>query len=170
MGEIKSTLDIVMERTRHLSMTEEEKDDLRKKELAGKVKGWIQRYADGQIDLNRLTPEIERERGENPRDIDGILRRELIERLEPDGDNRKTLELIERFSVLDTAPLKGVIADFQAQLTEKREERLREMGEKLKGRGITGSAVVPNLARDVDWDLFFRERLTEARERLGQLA
>ena len=170
MGEIKSTLDIVMERTRDLTMTEEEKHDLRKKELTGKIKGWIQRYADGHVGLDRLAPEIERERGESPQDIDGILRKELIERLQPDGDNRKTFELIERFSVLDTASLKGVIADFQKQLVEKREERLREMGEELKGRGISGSALVPNLARDVDWDLFFRERLAEARERLGQLA
>ncbi len=46
MGEIKSTLDIIMEKTKGLTMTEEEKGAFRKKEGEGKgafseVSGWI---------------------------------------------------------------------------------------------------------------------------------
>ena len=38
MGEIKSTLDIIMEKTKGLTMTEEEKEGLRRTELAERVK------------------------------------------------------------------------------------------------------------------------------------
>jgi hypothetical protein len=37
MGEIKSTLDIIMEKTRGLTMTAEEKREFQRKEVEGKV-------------------------------------------------------------------------------------------------------------------------------------
>ncbi len=46
MAEIKSTIDLIMERTRNLTMTEEEKEELRNKELTEKAKGWVVRYLD----------------------------------------------------------------------------------------------------------------------------
>jgi hypothetical protein len=38
MAEIKSTLDIIMERTKNLTMTDEEKASFRRKEAEGKVR------------------------------------------------------------------------------------------------------------------------------------
>ena len=47
MGEIKSTMDIIMEKTKGLTMTEEEKAEYKHKELTGKVRGLIQKFLDG---------------------------------------------------------------------------------------------------------------------------
>lgn len=44
MGEIKSTLDIVMEKTKHLSMTHEEKLANEKEEVQAAVRGLAQKY------------------------------------------------------------------------------------------------------------------------------
>ena len=58
MGEIKSTLDIIMEKTKGLTMSEEEKEAFQKKETEGKVRGFLQRYLDCVIDLERLKAEL----------------------------------------------------------------------------------------------------------------
>ena len=54
MGEIKSTLDIIMEKTKGLTMTEEEKTAFKSKEMEGKVKGALQKFLDGILDVERL--------------------------------------------------------------------------------------------------------------------
>ena len=40
MSEIRSTIDIMMERTRGMSLSEEEKESLRKEELGKRAKGF----------------------------------------------------------------------------------------------------------------------------------
>ena len=51
MGEIKSTLDIIMEKTKGLTMSEEERTSFKEKELTGKVKGLVQKYINGFLRL-----------------------------------------------------------------------------------------------------------------------
>ena len=58
MGEIKSTLEIIMEKTKDLTLTEEEKKEFKQKDMAGKIKGIIQKFLDGTLDLNRFKTEI----------------------------------------------------------------------------------------------------------------
>jgi hypothetical protein len=58
MAEIKSTLDIIMERTRGLRMTGDEKRAFRGQETAGKIKGLVQKCLDGAIDLVRFQGQV----------------------------------------------------------------------------------------------------------------
>ena len=58
MGEIRSTLDIIMEKTKGLSMSEEEKKAFKKQETAGKIRGLIQKYLDGTVAMDKLKVEI----------------------------------------------------------------------------------------------------------------
>jgi hypothetical protein len=166
MGEIKSTLDIVMERTRHLTMTQEEKDDLRRKEVTGKVRGWIQKYLDEQLNAERLVTEMDSIDTDERQDIDHTMKAELIEQLQPDGDNIKVFELIDRFTDLETDRLKRVISEFQEMAAKERGDVARRMTHDLAQRGISGTAVVPNLELDAEWASSFQERLSRARDRL----
>ena len=43
MAEIKSTLDIIMEKAKKFSVTEEEKQGFKRQELEGKIKGLVQK-------------------------------------------------------------------------------------------------------------------------------
>ena len=58
MGEIKSTLDIIMEKTKGLTMTEEEKTEYRQQELTGKVRGLIQKFLEGVLKLEKFKVEV----------------------------------------------------------------------------------------------------------------
>lgn len=49
MAEIKSTIELVMERTKHLIMSSEEKERQQAMELIEKIPGYIQKFLDGSI-------------------------------------------------------------------------------------------------------------------------
>ena len=58
MAEIKSTLDIIMEKAKKFSVTEEEKKGFRRQELEGKIKGLVQKALDGVLDYGRFQTEV----------------------------------------------------------------------------------------------------------------
>ena len=94
MGEIKSTLDIIMEKTKGLSMTEEEKKELKKTEIEGKVRGLLNKFLEGILDLERLKREwsnLGEDRQEIAREV---LKKECLNRIDPGADNNPLLEAL----------------------------------------------------------------------------
>lgn len=151
MGEIKSTLDIIMEKTKGLTMTEAEKEELRHKELAGKIKGWVQKYLDDLINLETLKSELKKES-----DIRKILKKELLERLELDGDNEKMLQLIKELLGIKKDPFVIIISNFQKEVARESSKRLDTMKKQLTKKRIFGSAVIPNLNHDTEWNAYYQ--------------
>ena len=49
MGEIKSTLDLVMEKTRHLTLSQKEKEEQKQIEVNKRLKGLLQKYQDNLL-------------------------------------------------------------------------------------------------------------------------
>ena len=134
MAEIKSTLDIIMERTKNLTMTDKEKASFRRKEAEGKVKGWIQKYEDGVIELDALRSEFKKEQTEYP-EVRHILRSQLIGCLRLTGDNGKILRLLEEVLGISTNTMKDMIQSHKHEmeiLRSNRIESLREGIEKKK--------------------------------------
>jgi hypothetical protein len=58
MGEIKSTLDLVLEKTRHLTLSSVEKEEIELREALKKVSGYLSRYRDGVLSLEALLKEM----------------------------------------------------------------------------------------------------------------
>ena len=54
MGEIKSTLDLVMDKTRHLTLSDEEKQEQKEKEFRKKLKGPAQKFQDIKDKFDQL--------------------------------------------------------------------------------------------------------------------
>ena len=75
MTEIKSTMDIIMEKAKKFSVTEEEKKAFRRHELEGRIKGLIQKYLDALVDLEKLKEDIGALRKEEPKELDQLIRR-----------------------------------------------------------------------------------------------
>jgi hypothetical protein len=46
MAEIKSTLDLVMEKTKNLNLSNAEKQDQKNKEMESRLRGLVQKYQD----------------------------------------------------------------------------------------------------------------------------
>jgi hypothetical protein len=151
MGEIRSTLDIIMEKARGVEVTEEDKAAFMRREVEGKIRGILQRHLDGVIDTERLQSEIEALGADRQGIAVAALRRECLERMALDGENRGLLDILSHIAESDTKPVEELLLRYRQDLEKKRVDCEAALSEHLKSRGISGSAVVPNLKADTEW-------------------
>ncbi|MCD6571544.1 MAG: hypothetical protein J7L53_12660 [Deltaproteobacteria bacterium] len=168
MADIKSTIDIVMERTKNLTMTEEEKDALRQKEWTGKVRGWVRKFLDGQIDAAELKTDLEAEEKAPPA-LKNILKTELITHLQLGGDNRRIFHALEEALDISKDPFIKMIQSFQSNMDEHKARHLEHLRTVLMKRGIHGSSVIPNLAHDKGWIAYEQQSKTDFNRALTSL-
>jgi hypothetical protein len=152
MGEIKSTLDLVLEKTRHLTLSDEEKRQQKQQELRGRLAGLLQRYQDGNLDIQKIEEELDQLVQTDGGPNESTVREEIMERIELDRDNKPWFALLQTRWRLESAGLQSIEADYyravEAAANRRGDEAKKEL---LRTRRIGGSAVVPNLNSDPTW-------------------
>jgi hypothetical protein len=126
MGEIRSTLDIIMEKTKGLTMTAEEREALRKNEEIKAMEGDRQGMAVASL-------------------------KEECKHLDPDGDPSPYLKIMETILKLDTGPIKKVLSGYHKEMKQQRRSWEARALERLHRKAISGTALVPNLRSDPAW-------------------
>ena len=145
MGEIKSTLDLVMERTRHLSFSDEERTRQQKDAFDKRLQGLLQQVADGALTVDVVIDRIAALQAELNVNGRQPVAAGIVGRIDPDRDNRTWLDLLALLDPAVCAPLENVLADYRknrSALLRSGEERLRDR--LARDHGISGSAVIPN--------------------------
>jgi hypothetical protein len=165
MAEIKSTLDLIMERTKNLTLTEEEKKSIRTREVKSKVRGWFQRFCDGTLTIWELKENMDAERAALP-EAAAWLQEECLARLDPEGNNEKLFQMLGEILAIDALPFQRLIADFHKEMEQHRSETSREALEFLHGQGIGGTAVVPNMNLIPAWTTYIESARNEFRHKL----
>lgn len=149
MGEIKSTLDLVMERTRGMSLSEEEKERQKRDDFDKRLQGLLQRYEDGALtaeSLEEAAAALQAELGQTARSAvsEGVVRR-----LDPEGENDRWMALLERTAPEAAAALEEILAEHRRRRAERLEAaRLRASERLARDFGIRGSSVAPNPNRE----------------------
>lgn len=157
MAEIKSTLDLIMERTKDLLPSKEERKAFVEKEWSGKVRGILLKYLDGRIGVEALRSEVA-SLGEPPGlRIADVLNRELPERIDPDGDNERVFLLMEALGHGNSEGWNTLLREYRRRRTERQKALEQAALARLAASGIGGNAVRPNLESDPDF-LEFREK------------
>lgn len=152
MGEIKSTLDIVMEKTKHLSLSEEEKNEQRMEDLRKAVKGLVQKFMDQVINIEQVAGTWNGLEKEDRLSDRKILVDEIMARIQLNQDNSLLMTLLRDICGQDVDSLESVLADYTRQKYEIIETRRKRIQKEIADRhGISGSAVVPNLDTDSGW-------------------
>jgi hypothetical protein len=166
MGEIRSTLDIIMEKTKGLTMSEEEKRAFKEEEMAGKIKGLIQKFLDKILDMDKLKREAAGlgERGGDA--VKRLIREESVSRIEPEGDNEPLLRVLEEVTGSDTDSLREFLVAFEQRLAQEKRGREKALKKTLEKKGISGSAVIPNIQADPEWVQHVSEMRDEFQKKL----
>ena len=113
MGEIKSTIDIVMEKTKHLSLSEAEKEAQKKENIRKTVKGLIQKYKDRILDAKQLEDAWNNLEKENQLSDRQILVDEIMDQLHLNADNSLLITPLTDICGQDTGPLESVLEDYK---------------------------------------------------------
>jgi hypothetical protein len=154
VAEIKSAIELAMERTKGLVMGEEEKKAAAEKELDGQVRAIARRYLEGIIETDDVTAEMSRLAGDKDR-----KRRLLIDAAaeEFDGvdENGRSFQLLQFAGHdLDEYPgrefekvYRATVDDLHAMKRSVREEIVVS----LESTGISGGAVEPNVPAWNEW-------------------
>jgi hypothetical protein len=152
LSEIKSTLDIVLEKTKHLTLSEDEKQAQTKKEARQNLAGLLQKYQDKVLDIYQLKDNLN-ELKEFYDFIDThALASEILKRIELDNDNTSFMVILDDICQADSNGLKAVLSEYQKTIRIRRDQRSDQIIEKLsRDYLISGSAVLPNLAVDDEW-------------------
>jgi hypothetical protein len=168
MGEIKSTLDLVMERTSHLSMTPEEKARQREADFKKRLQGLLQQYADEKLGLQELLKSIGNLQAEtgtkDARQVLGMV----CKRVDPDEDTQAWIALLASLAPQVTGPLEDRLASY----SDQKEHLVRNGAQQMRDRlahdhAIHGSAVLPAPEQDEAC----RQELSTLREKtLAQIA
>lgn len=154
MAEIKSTLDLVMEKTKNLNLSEEEKQDQKSKEIENRLRGLVQKYQDEIISMEQFTAEYEALRKEfNLTDSqNNQLLKVLCARIELGQDNQALLELLSQFTDHNIEKIASILKDFNTAIqTAAAAKGQLAKDELARSHHISGSAVVPTLDSDPAW-------------------
>jgi hypothetical protein len=169
VGEIKSTIDLVLEKTRDLSLSSQEKQKLARQELEKKLRGIISRYLDQLIPMDRLTEEMERTAGADKGLAMQFLKRHLLNQLDFDRDNASILTALEQAAGVDISPLTTLQQEYRSEQEAAKKEITEIYLAGLRDKGINGSAVVPNLEKDPTWRRLSDELRKRYQERLEEM-
>jgi len=170
MADIRSTLDIIMERTKNMTMSDEERAEFQRQTLTGKIKGWVQKYLDGVIGVKEIKSEIDSESSKALSEIEKILKNELVGRLDPDSDNEKIFQLLKEVLHMNIDPLEQVIGKFYEDVIIEKARKIRSLRQALEERHISGSAVVPNVDQDASWQTLYEKSIGECKKQLSIIA
>jgi hypothetical protein len=155
MAEIKSTLELVMEKTRHLQMSEEDKRNQEAqafREAVGRLAG---KYLGGQISLDKFKAELSQLGEGDSHKADAAA--EIGRRIDPAADNTQLFDLMREGLGFDTSAIEATLRHFTNKLHSDEGRASERILDDLSRKGIKGSAVVPNLALDKDWIKMRRE-------------
>lgn len=167
MGEIRSTLDIIMEKTKNMTMSDEEKAEFQRQALSGKIRGWVQKYLDGIINLKEIKSEFAAEKGKTAAEAAELLNKELLDRIDPESDNEKIFQLLTELLNMDAEPFEQVIGKFHEDIIKAKAARIEALRKILAEKKITGSAVIPDVGRDASWKAFYEASIAACKKQLS---
>jgi len=170
MGEIKSTLDLVLEKTKNLTLSSEEKEEQQQKEIENRIKGMMQKYQDGILPKNQLITDYEILKKEYNMSQNRALITEVTRRVEPDRDNQLLLEVLQECCAIDTATIESIIENFRKAYLAASQNRMELLKDNLAQQyNIAGSAVLPNLEADGQWRQEAREMRAGYEDQLNRV-
>ena len=161
---------IVLEKTKNLTLSSEEKEEQKQKEIENRIKGMMQKYQDGILPKNQLITDYEILKKDYNISRNNTLIIEITRRIEPDQDNQPLLEVLQECCALDTAAIETIIENFRKTYLTASQNRIEVLKEDLARQyKITGSAVLPNLDADKQWRQKTREMRAGYEDQLNRV-
>lgn len=178
MGEIKSAIELAMERTKGLVMDDKEKQEAAAKELALRVGGLLRRYFEDMIDWDNFRKEYAKLEGKNTQKNELLIDLALGE-FDLADVNDKVFEILSFVGGDVDDNLRKEIDTLQHEFHEKTRAEVegvtRNITARLQKMGISGDGVEPNITEWDEWKSaveqtksLFKKRLAEWKNRIRQ--
>jgi len=155
MGEIKSTLDLVMEKTKKLKLNEKEKEKLFHEENKKKAKALFQKYFINQGRLESILDELKILPEENKKEVINLLLEDILAKIDLFNDNKREfngIAIITGASIDEIyKSYKKLYEKFISQVKKVEKKIALDIKNELSKKGISGSSVIPNVYGSKSW-------------------
>ncbi|MBW2060474.1 MAG: hypothetical protein JRI95_02805 [Deltaproteobacteria bacterium] len=172
MAEIKSTLDLVMEKTRHLVQSEEEKKEAQEKEWSDRARRLLLKLEEGRIKPESL-PQTLQDLGD--RDTPAFrqaLLKLMVQGLLIGKENDSILAGMKHLTAASLGHIiqriEDLLQEYDRSIIELTLAYRKKILEELKHQGISGSAVLPKVDQDPAWAEARTGMKTQFEARLNQ--
>jgi len=173
MGEIKSTLELALERTRKMAISDKEKEEIKQKEILRKASSLFHRYMEDRASIDETLREIEKMEEKAGGPAKETLLTLWTDALSLSKENEKCLRGIE---ALKGPRVKEVIQELRSLFARFREDKEKAKQEirgqwtqELKKAKIYGSAVEPRVEGSETWEKKIRGLEAPYRVRLEEM-
>jgi hypothetical protein len=144
MGEIKSTLEIILDKTKDLTMSPDELKHWKREEKLKEASILVRKYINRDINIDDLLKNIDNDEALK----DATIYR-LVENVSLLNNNENIFSAISLLKGKDFTKEKETISLLGADYKKEREEMIVKIGKELKNKferiGISGNALIPNV-------------------------
>jgi len=180
MAEIKSALELAMERSKKVAISDEEREEIKRREIEQKATSLFHRYLEGHLPLHEILKELERMDEKTRTRVGEILLYQWMDALSLSDEDEGLLKGIESLKDRNLDDIRGKLRHLSLDRAEEKktiEQKVKDqMAEELRGMGIYGSAVEPNITGNEamkslleTMDRNYREKMQEVKEVLRTL-
>jgi hypothetical protein len=148
LGEIKSAIELAMERTKNLVMGEEEKREFARRNLEERLRAIVRRFLEGIISEEDFLDEYKSSQGAQSSKA-GLLVDMVADDFQTSSDNERLFDLLE---IVGEDAGGGLVADarslrtwFVAELKTRTDDIRKRIMARLHDLGISGDAVEPHI-------------------------
>ena len=155
MAEIKSTVELALERTKGLRLSHEEMEKMKEEEFQSKAVGLVNRFLEVDFHLRDVEKELVKFDPQQRKHLERLFLQKLIEEMNLDRDNDLILQGLEALLPKSAWTVKKIKDLLQRYQLRKKDESLKTRNELLAGLerlGISGSAVHSKVEGSPEWD------------------
>jgi len=171
LAEIRSTIDLMMERTKGMSLSSEERDQLHREELEKRARGFKLKLMENRATVDEIIESMNGDSDEDRKLLDSLLWEQIFDGLPEDRSILKCLDLMERLPAGKARP--GVMKEMRSFFktaakgrSVDRKKLLTREKKKLASAGISGTAVVPKAPKTVPPNSESPSRIEEFKHQL----
>jgi hypothetical protein len=171
LAEIRSTIDLMMERTKGMSLSSEERDRLHREELAKRAKGFRLKLMENRSTVDDILEAMNEDSDEDRLLLDSMLWEEIFDGLPDDKSIPRFLDLMEQLPTGKAKPtvlkeMRLFFKDAAKGRSVDRKKLLTRERKRLTAAGISGTAVVPKVSKNLKANSGFLSKIEEFKHQL----
>ncbi len=155
MAEIKSAVELAMERTKGLRLSAEELVKLKEDEIQGKARSMVNRYLEVDFHFREVERELARVEPAQRQILEKLFVQYLSEAIDLDRDNDLIFQGIGTFregSKRSIQKMRDLILKYQGRKDREFVKTEKDLLAGLERLGISGSAVQPRVEGSPEWE------------------
>jgi hypothetical protein len=153
--EIKSAVELAMEKTKGLHLSREEKEKLKEEELQSKAHSLVNRFLEVDFHLREVEKDLAKYHPDQRAQLERLILHYLSEAVTLDRDNDLIYQGVQAFWKESKKTI-GKIRELTESYHQRREKEYKKIEKdllkKLERQGISGSAVQPKIEGSQEWE------------------